>query len=100
MSDEGEDVIKPICDHGDGSFTVERHRNGETELGVLQTGVEGRPIPPGVELLDISRRGDTDTYDARVMYKMAGGNGPAQVATPKYKAGWDAVFSKPNADLN
>lgn len=39
--------------------------------------------------------------DGRVVDTFSTGPGPAQVATPKYRNGWDAIFGKKDsADLN
>lgn len=52
---------------------------------------EGRPIPPGRTVYYTDDDGhivDTFRY------------GPAQVASPRYRDGWDAVFGKQKSDAN
>lgn len=48
---------------------------------------EGKPLPTNGNVFWTDKAG-------RVVDSMRLGKGPAQVATPEYRTGWDAIFSK------
>ena len=60
-------------------------------------GSDGEPIPPGVELAQLGASscdcGDGHWRSLRSIYKDER-SGPAQVATPEYREGYDRIFGK------
>lgn len=73
-----------------GGQIVHRQReDGSCQAGVLMPLSEGRPMLPGAELVDINKRGDR--YTMRTVWR---NGGPAQVASPAYREGWDRIFGK------
>jgi len=74
----------------DGRTTALRHHADHTlqpcSLLPLQ---DGKPIPPGAELVQLQQR-PNGAYAVTSIYKSAG---PAKVTTDEYRAGWDRVFA-------
>ena len=67
-----------------------RVQDGREQPGVLMRAPEGVPVAPGVELVR-SERVDASTLKLTTLYKP---KGPGQVATPRYRTNYDAVFGK------
>lgn len=79
----------------DGKHEIVRRRGGDLELGILAPVQEGRPLPPGAELVMVSTKGKGGWFDTKTVYK----SGPAQVATPAYRDGYDRIFGKKRATV-
>jgi hypothetical protein len=99
MSDEKDELcVGPVCGHGE--RLAYRRRDGEIETGVVRELEDGRPLPEGAELVQMNIPPGCDGecggwHSATTVYR----NGPAQVATPKYREGYDRVFSKQKVGL-
>ena len=107
MSDEGAPKPKPKEDvvfihgpaeQGDGVRVI-RKRDDTIEVGEMRAAKEGKPLTG--ELVKLKPRAESDRlFDVEVMVSrdelpqaQAGSrHGPAQVATEKYRANWDAIF--------
>ena len=68
-----------------------RRQDGEIEIGTVREVQEGQPVQEGHEYLQMEV-GDTPDgwHSFDTLYK----SGPAQVATPAYRAGYDRIFGK------
>lgn len=80
-------------------------------VGTITTARDGQPIQDGQELVQIDRACQDGWHDAETLYtygedtSVDSGNaasvlptsGPAQVATPAYRAGYDRIFGKKTA---
>lgn len=88
-----------------------RHRPDHTlEPGFYVRAVDGKPIPPGGELVFLGAEGRDGRRKIRGGFAnasgsrrsagssgegpRAAGDGPAQVATPAYRDGYDRIFGK------
>lgn len=72
-----------------------RRRDGETRDVLVTAAGDGVPIQPGSELATFEQQGQCDEDGTRwhtitSSYR----HGPAQVATPKYREGYDRIFGK------
>lgn len=69
-----------------------RRRGDEIQAVSLTTMKDGVSLTPGAELIDVEER--DGRYMAKTIYKvpLSGGDGPAQVATPAYRDGYDRIF--------
>jgi hypothetical protein len=66
-----------------------RHREDHTlQACLLRPLSDGQPIPPGAELVRLSKK-EGDCYNVQSLYKSPG---PANVTTDEYRVGWDRVF--------
>lgn len=76
----------------DGVRVGVRRRGDEVQAVSLTTMKDGTSLTPGSELIDIEEH--DGRYMAKTLYKvpLAGGDGPAQVATPAYRDGYDRIF--------
>lgn len=86
----GADTLIPIGGCSDGREHVLALKDGVPVAAThVRRVTDGQPLPDG-ELFWV------DSNTGRVVDSMRIGNGPAQVATPAYRQGWDAVFGKSN----
>jgi hypothetical protein len=55
---------------------------------------DGEPIPPEAEIVRFGERTARGTYSTTTLYRhgKAAGDGPAQVATPRYRENYDRIF--------
>ena len=87
-------------------------RCGDTiAVGTFVSMKDGQPIPEGAELIRLANKQDADGWrDATVLYRNepeaelapleeTRGSGPAQVATPAYRTGYDRIFGKQKVGL-
>jgi hypothetical protein len=93
-------LVHSVEGEGEGArYGVLRAREGRLEAGVVAPAKEGAPLHG--ELIRLSRRDDSPLYDVTVDYSppatRAARQGPAQVATPSYREGWDRVFGSKSA---
>ena len=77
---------------------VRQRASGELDVVTFSTIREGEPLQESTEIVRIE---DPDCscggwQESETIYKMpkAGGDGPAQVATPAYREGYDRIFGK------
>ena len=98
MKDEGEDQVRfgPTLSSGEQSMI--RRRGEHLEVGLISRVVEGRPIREGAELVHIEGPERDGWYSAETLYRHPGG-GPARVATPAYREGYDRIFGKQKVGL-
>jgi hypothetical protein len=90
MSDERKDELKFTECTGPNSFkAVRRNDEGEHEMKVWVP-KPGEPLPEGAEALSMGFECRDGWHDVETVYR----NGPAQVATPKYRDGYDRIFGK------
>jgi hypothetical protein len=66
-------------------------KEGTGELANVVRVKDGQPISPGAHLIDIKKPGADGWSEIETLF---GGDGPAQVATPAYREGYDRIFSK------
>lgn len=79
---------------------VALHRDGRVSSGVMTRADEGRPLQPGMELVEVTERVHEDGTSCamspaigRSLYTTpVDHTGPARVATPAYREGWDRTF--------
>ncbi|HEX3343998.1 MAG TPA: hypothetical protein VHS09_05465 [Polyangiaceae bacterium] len=101
------DVVMPHGKTADGAGTqVLRARPGRIEAGEVRPMKEGKPLGAG-EVVSLKQRADAPAlYDVKVEHVVEGSAskaahaGPAQVATPEYRASWDRVFGAGAHELN
>lgn len=69
------------------------------ESGEVRPMIEGRPLN-GAELVSLSPRGDAPAFDVDVVMPRAPQqlSGPPQVATERYRRGWDQTFEPAPTD--
>lgn len=67
-----------------------RERDGNSGLVSLLPAPDGTPIPEGGELVHVGANDSEGWRNVEVLYR----NGPAQVATPAYREGYDRIFGK------
>lgn len=73
-----------------GKSLVERETDGVTDHCLIYNPKDGEPLPEGAELICVEKP-DADGWQASTtLYR----NGPAQVATPAYRDGYDRIFGK------
>ena len=101
-------LLHSPTDDGNG-MRVLRARPGQLEAGEVRPAREGQPIN-GAEMVTLEpREGTPQVCDVRVLHPKpktpalpeGDRHGPAQVATPAYRAQWEHVFGKREArDVN
>ncbi len=69
---------------------VSHRHNGETRTLMAHPASDGKPIPPGGEVMHIDPSCDDGWHNVTFHHR----NGPAQVATPAYRDGYDRIFGK------
>lgn len=62
------------------------------EKGIFIEAKDGQPIPEGAEFIDVAEQDSDGWRDLDVIYSNK--SGPAQVASPAYRAGHDRIFGK------
>lgn len=70
-----------------------RRRGDETEPVYFTEHADGAPINPGEEYVRFGKPARDGWRPVTSVYKAAG-DGPAQVATPSYREGYDRIFGK------
>lgn len=79
---------------GPNTRLVERRKNGRTSVGTLTPMKDGQSLLTGGELVKITP-GEDGWHDVETVYEPEPAlNGPPQVATPAYRAGYDRIFGK------
>jgi hypothetical protein len=93
-------------DRGDGMRVI-RKREESLEVGEIRPVEDGKPLHGDMVRLkpraEHERLFDVETVMARSEAQdLAAGHGPAQVASDRYRAGWDAIFGErpPDGVLN
>lgn len=82
-----------------------RRRGEEFAVGTIGELKDGRPIPEGAEFIKLARECHDGWHDATVLYSHESApneqqrSGPAQVATPEYREGYDRIFGKQKVGL-
>jgi len=89
-----------------------RSEDAPVEAGVMAPLAEGRPITG--EVISLEQRKDVpflfdvktvleDPHPESRQTETSGGDGPARVASDKYRKGWDAIWGRrgtPSRDVN
>ena len=94
MSDEkkkccGEDVLFLGPSLSDGGRPFVRHLpDCTTQIGLARRAKEGEPIYDGALLVE-PRQNEPGVFNVLGTHKTPG---PARVATPEYREGWDRIF--------
>ena len=93
---DGADTLVPLGPCEEGGFHVAAVKDGEIVAVNRGTFVkDGEPIHEGMDYYAV------DSKNGKVVDSFRLDSGPARVATPKYRNGWDAVFGKkPESELN
>jgi len=96
------DTIRVLGRNEQGHLVATRRRETETgcevSLGHIGPVVEGQPLSGSAELVEIRPIEETnELYECRSIYNPKT-DGPAQVATPAYRSGWDRTFDKSKAN--
>lgn len=83
--------------HEDGEHCAVRDRgDGILESAHFRVAKDGEATPPGAELVILRpEQGADGGYEVAACYK----SGPAQVATPAYREGYDRIFGKQKIGL-
>jgi len=88
-------------EEGDG-LRVLRQRGDVIEAGEVRPVESGKPLAG--DLIRLTRRPEHPLLFSVEVLAETGparqSSGPAQVATRAYREGWDALFGKPDRDLN
>ena len=90
-----DDVVLPCGPTEDGhGVHVLRKRGERLEIGELRAAEEGKPLHG--DLVRLSHREGTPLYDVETLHELERSprGGPAQVATDKYRKGWESVFRR------
>ena len=53
---------------------------------------EGQPLAPGSEIVRVEEYEEDGWHDIETVYRVS--DGPAQVATPAYRAGYDRILER------
>jgi hypothetical protein len=75
-----------------GAFGIRKRGEDEETPGILAPSEDGRPFPPGAEVVQGRQRPGEPIYDLRPVYATT--KGPAQVATDTYRKSYDRIFGK------
>lgn len=83
-------------------MATRHHSDHSVENGYFSEAKDGKPIPPGAELVNIGPSNKTGWRPGESIYggrenpdtRRAASDGPAQVATPAYRDGYDRIFGK------
>jgi hypothetical protein len=78
----------------DNHATIKR-QDGSVQFGTFDEMREGQPIPKGAELVQVDYHPENEWHNSETLYR----NGPAQVATPAYREGYDRIFGKKEVGL-
>ena len=70
---------------------MRRKDDGEMRPVRVTIAKDGAPVPPGAELAHVSGQSTDGWHKITTLF---GGDGPAQVATPEYREGYDRIFGK------
>ena len=70
-----------------------RQRGEEISVGTFVEIKEGQPIPEGAELVRLDPESEDGWRNVTSLYARES-SGPAQVATPEYREGYDRIFGK------
>ena len=86
------DKIRLTSELGEHRHMAVRRSGDEMTVGVLQPMREGQPLPPECELVQVdTESGDVDGwFDSETLFKNT--SGLPQVATPKYREGYDRIL--------
>ena len=100
-------LVLDCAEDGDGYQVLRRRPDRAVEFGTIRPLKEGRPIDG--EVVTLRPREDvpfvydvkTELADPRAAERRLTSEGPAQIATEKYRRGWDAIWGDvPDAKLN
>lgn len=89
-NDEKRDEIRIGPPIAPGVYSAVRRNDEGESVVAISPAKDGDPMHPGTELADISHECRDGWHELRSIYK----NGPAQVATPAYREGYDRIFGK------
>ena len=103
----GRDLVYVHSQAENGSYNVIRRRADRLEIGEMRTPEEGKPLMG--ELVRLERAEDHQNLfhcetlveaptaaDAELPIRRS--QGPAQVSSAAYRAGWDQIFGRQSAD--
>jgi hypothetical protein len=94
MNLKPKDQIRLGSDTDQGHGGAIRRSNGKIiGFGTFSEVKEGQPIREGAELIRVGAEDDEGWRDVTTVYEHER-SGPAQVATPAYRSGYDRIFSK------
>lgn len=94
---KSKDLYIPV----DSSGTTLKISDTGVDIGTLKPAVDGAPIPSGADYVHLTRcgehlHGETLYSNSNSSEKPVERSGPAKVATPAYRSGWDNIFGKSN----
>ena len=73
----------------DDHATIKR-QDGSVQIGTFHEMRDGQPLPEGAELVQVDYHPGDEWHNSETLYKQ----GPAQVATPAYREGYERIFGK------
>lgn len=89
---EGRDEISIGPEVSPGVYLgLRRTSDGEVREVTCTPSEDGVPLAPGAEVVDVEVAAEDGWHKLTSLYKMPG---PAQVATPAYREGYDRIFGK------
>jgi hypothetical protein len=92
-------ILHPTEDNEGFQILRQRAADSPPELGTLRPLREGRPIDG--EVVSLRPREGMPLFDVRVELpdpRRSTTDGPAQVATDRYRAGWEAIWGNTDGD--
>lgn len=114
MSEKPKEQIQCGPELSDGRRIAFRRVDGEERVGILGPIKDGQPLSDGAEFLKIDGECQDGWHDVDVLYHHSAEShdeeysevpaeqarsGPAQVATPAYREGYDRIFGKQKIGL-
>lgn len=87
-SDDKDGEIRFGAQVGEDAFMGVRRTEEAEEPILLRRLEDGAPVPPNSEVALINKECRDGWHTVKTLYR----TGPAQVATPEYRDGWDRIF--------
>lgn len=93
MNEKPKDQMRFGSEIEPGRGAAMRRSGNGVSFGTFAVMKEGQPIPEGAELVHVGASDDEGWRDVTTIYSHER-SGPAQVATPEYREGYDRIFGK------
>jgi hypothetical protein len=91
----------PVPTGPNGERVLLRHDHEEVSVTTIVPHADGKPIPPDRDLIAIQKHPD-GSLSCETLWEGAGeaSHGPAKVSSPAFRTGWDAIWGKPDREVN